>query len=348
MENIILIIPALEPNEDFISILKNYKNLFQHIVVVNDGSNNHYDGIFEEVKETGAIVLTHAMNYGKGRALKTAFNYVLSNYKEAEAVITVDSDGQHLPEDAKKCVEAFRASKNKLVLGTRDFEQADIPIKSRVGNKLTRRVFKLLCGINVKDSQTGLRVLSIEHIRKFLYTPGERFEYETNMLLDTKKYNVELEEVDINTVYLHGNKGSHFNPLTDSLQIYSAFLKYLCVSMSSFVIDLATFTVLLKLLTFSGVEAHKVMYANGLARVVSSTYNYFLNRKVVFNKERSVYFILKYLLLVCVTMCISTLLVGGLSAYVSKGNIIYLKMLVDSVIFILNYKIQREWVFKTK
>lgn len=348
MDNIILMIPTLEPGREFIDILRNYKVFFKHIVVVNDGSNQDYDEIFEEVKEMGAIVLTHALNYGKGRALKTGFNYVLNNYKDAEAVVTVDSDGQHLPEDAKKCVEAFYQSDNKLILGARNFDEANIPVKSRLGNKLTRSIMNLLCGIKVKDSQTGLRVISIDHIKHFLYTTGERFEYETNMLIDTKKHNVEIEEVEISTIYLEGNKGTHFNPLTDSLQIYKAFLKYLCVSMSSFLVDLLSFTVLLKLLPLTGSFTHRVMICNMLARVLSATYNYFLNRKVVFNKERSISFILKYAIMVSVAMCVSTTLVGMLSGRINKQYIVFIKMLIDTSIFVVNYNIQREWVFKSK
>lgn len=348
MDKIILIIPTLEPDKEFINILKKYKNIFKNIVVVNDGSDSKYNEIFESAKDTGAVVLKHALNYGKGRALKTAFDFILNNYKEVEGVITVDSDGQHLPSDAKRCAEAFMKSKNKLILGARNFEQANIPFKSRIGNKLTRNILNILCGINLKDSQTGLRVIGIENVKKFIYTSGERFEYETNMLLDAKKYNVDLEEVDINTIYLDCNNGTHFNPLRDSFQIYKVFIKYIIVSMSSFVIDLLGFTILLNILSNFDSLTYKVIISNVLARVISSNYNYLLNKNVVFNKDNSKSPIVKYYILAVVQICIATILVGTISKLFNNNFIVIIKIIVDAIIFIVNYYIQREWVFKSK
>ena len=314
MDDIILIIPTLEPNENFIEIVDRYKKSFNNIIVVNDGSPRLYDETFNKIKDKGVVILTHALNFGKGRALKTAFNYVLNNYKSAVGVITVDSDGQHLVKDAVNCAEALKRSRNRLVLGSRDFDKDNVPNKSKYGNKLTSKVLKLLCGIAINDSQTGLRAISLENLEKFLYTKGERFEYETNMLLDAKKYNIKFEEVPIETVYLNENKGTHFNPLRDSVEIYKVFIKYLFVSLSSFLVDILFFMLFLNILSlFSDFSfiMYKIIVSTVCARIISSLYNYLLNRKFVFEQHDSKSFIIKYYILVIIQMGISSLSVAS-------------------------------------
>ena len=351
MDDLALIIPTLEPNTTFIKVVCNYKKYFNKIIVVDDGSGEEYREIFKEISDMGVVVLTHALNYGKGRALKTAFNYILNNYKDIVGVITVDSDGQHLVKDALKCSDALINSENKLVLGSRNFDEDNVPLKSRVGNKLTRSLFKILCGISISDTQTGLRAIAINDIKTFLYTKGERFEYETNMLLDAKKYNIKFEEVPIETVYLNENKGTHFNPLRDSVEIYKVFIKYLFVSLSSFLVDILFFMLFLNILSlFSDFSfiMYKIIVSTVCARIVSSLYNYLLNRKFVFEKHDSKSFIIKYYILVIIQMGISSLSVALLSQVFSSKIIVLLKIIVDILIFIANYYIQREWVFNDK
>lgn len=351
MDNLVLIVPTLEPNTAFIKVVCNYKKHFNKIIVVDDGSGEEYRNIFKEISDMGVVVLTHALNYGKGRALKTAFNYVLNNYKDVVGVITVDSDGQHLVKDALKCSDALINSENKLVLGSRNFDEDNVPLKSRIGNKLTRSLFKILCGISISDTQTGLRAIAINDIKTFLYTKGERFEYETNMLLDAKKYNIKFEEVPIETVYLNENKGTHFNPLRDSVEIYKVFIKYLFVSLSSFLVDILFFMLFLNILSlFSDFSfiMYKIIASTVCARIVSSIYNYLLNRKFVFEQHDSKSFIIKYYILVIIQMGISGLSVALLSKVFSSKIIVLLKIIVDILIFIANYYIQREWVFNDK
>lgn len=379
MDDIILIIPTLEPNENFIEIVDRYKKSFNNIIVVNDGSPRLYDETFNKIKDKGVVMLTHALNFGKGRALKTAFNYVLNNYKSAVGVITVDSDGQHLVKDAVNCAEALKRSRNRLVLGSRDFDKDNVPNKSKYGNKLTSKVLKLLCGIDINDSQTGLRAISLENLKKFLYTKGERFEYETNMLLDAQKYNIDFLEVPIDTVYLNDNKGSHFNPLKDSFEIYKSFFKYIFVAISSFLIDIMFFTVFIKLLSNTYFLEYNVAISSILARICSSLYNFMLNKSIVFmtntisDEDKGLYknsdyindnalpkkvnssskltdssraFIFRYYCLVIIQMFISTIVMFILSSIFGVKFILIQKIIVDLAIFMANYYIQREWVFK--
>lgn len=346
IEDIIVVIPTLEPTEQLLDLIDSYLNSFSHIIVVDDGSGKQYKHIFKNIEQKGVTVLTHALNYGKGRALKTAFNFILNQHPDCLGIITIDSDGQHLAPDALKLTETFYEDPNCLILGARNFDETHVPFKSRLGNKVTRSIFKLLCGIAVADSQTGLRLFSKEHIQKFLYTTGERFEYETNMLLDAKKHNIKIKEVKISTIYFDNNSGTHFHPLQDSIQIYKSFLKYLFVSLSSFAMDIGFFTLFLKLPFSIFPTVTSVGQANIIARILSSAYNYALNRSLVFEHQHSLFSLLKYYALVLIQMLISTLLVTYIYHRITSSYIVIIKTIVDLCIFVANYYIQREWVFK--
>ena len=170
-----VIIPAYEPDEKMIRLLQTLQEAgIERIVVVDDGSGNEYRNLFEQAKQLGAIVLTHAVNLGKGRALKTAFNEVLNRYPEAIGAITADSDGQHTPACIQKCMEAMEKEPEKLILGCRNLDQGNVPAKSEWGNKITRQVLKYLCGVAVSDTQTGLRGIPAAFMRHLMNVKGER------------------------------------------------------------------------------------------------------------------------------------------------------------------------------
>jgi len=144
--NIPIIIPAYEPDEKLVKLVEELNRAeLKPIVVVNDGSDkDKFGGIFSKVRENGAVVLEHAVNMGKGRALKTAFNYCLNRYEDLKGVITADSDGQHTLEDIRKCIDVLLRNPDTLVLGVRNFDESGIPARSVFGNKVTRRIMKLL------------------------------------------------------------------------------------------------------------------------------------------------------------------------------------------------------------
>ena len=141
-----VIIPAYEPDEKLIGLVEklNQAELLP-IIVVDDGSDKAvYGSIFEKVRELGATVLTHAVNMGKGRGLKTAFNHCINEYEGIVGVVTADSDGQHRVEDIQKCKEALLDNPHALILGVRDFNKDGIPARSVFGNKTTSRSYRYL------------------------------------------------------------------------------------------------------------------------------------------------------------------------------------------------------------
>lgn len=344
-----IIIPAYEPDEKMVALVENLKSAgFTEIIVVDDGSQGEgYQELFRKVQSLGCVVLHHAVNQGKGRALKTAFNYCLYFYPDAAGCVTIDSDGQHTVKDMTACMEKLMASPNSLVLGVRDFNQEGIPARSVFGNKTTSRVMKLLTGLSISDTQTGLRAIPASFMKELLFEKGERFEFETNMLLATKDSGREIVEVPIETIYLEENKSSHFNPILDSIKIYTIFLKFIISSLSSSIVDIVLFTVFLAMLgDFSWGVVSNIMLATVLARILSAVYNFVINYKVVFKSRKNAGgAVVKYACLAVLIMIASGFLVEQLYGLTSLPEVL-IKIPVDVLLFLVSFWVQREFVYK--
>ena len=215
-----IIIPALNPPLRLIDYVKELRTLLKYpIVLVDDGSRQEEKPIFEECKKSASdvTILTHDINRGKGRALKTAFSYLLDKYPDIKGCITCDSDGQHRAVDVVKCLATLENNSEALVLGCRTFNMEHVPWRSRFGNQTMNKLFRIFTKQDFQDTQTGLRAIPTSFMRELIDCPGERFEYETYMLLMIK--NRPLVQVPIETIYLDGNSESHFNPIKDSIKI---------------------------------------------------------------------------------------------------------------------------------
>ena len=349
--NIPVIIPAYEPDEKLLDLLQKLRAAgWDKIVVVDDGSKEGYANIFDRaVSDYQVELLVHAENQGKGRALKTAFEYCLKKYKDCVGVVTADSDGQHSPACIFSCAEALLKNPNALVLGCRCFDQENVPKKSEFGNKLTRRILKYMTGLNISDTQTGLRGISLDFMRALLHVPGERYEFETNMLLESKSLHIPIVEVPIETIYIEGNASSHFNPVKDSIKIYMIFVRFLLSSLSSSVVDMVLFGLLCYVFKSRSMFVDSyIVVATVLARIVSALYNYSMNYKVVFKSEGGVMRTLpKYVLLAIMQMSLSAFLVNYLYPLIG-GFEVFVKIPVDVFLFFLSYVIQREFVYVGK
>lgn len=350
MIDIPIIIPAYEPDAHLPQLCRKLnENTKGEIVLVNDGCDAKFDAVFEECCPYCRAILKHAVNLGKGRALKTAFNYVLVHFPDAVGCVTADSDGQHTPEDIQRCAETLSRNVNSLVLGSRDFSGDHIPNKSKFGNRLTQKMFRWLCGIDIKDTQTGLRAIPRKFMAELLSVPGERFEYETSMLIDAKgRY--EIIEVPISTIYdSKENHRTHFNPVIDSLKIYSIFgrqlLRFFFSSVSSFVLDVALFAFFCSFFK----TLHLVLYitaATTAARVISAVYNYLVNYKLVFKSvQRHGRSAVRYFVLALVQLSLSALFVTLGVRIFSSHSEVQVKIVVDVLLFFISYAVQRRYVF---
>lgn len=224
-----IVLPSLDPDRKFLGVVNELvEEGFAHIVIVDDGSDAEHQHFFETAAEhTVCHVLHHPVNRGKGRALKTAFHYIMENLPEVRGVITIDGDGQHLTKDIIACGERMLREEDNVVLGCRDFDAPGVPPRSVAGNKSTNRLFRVFCGIRISDTQTGLRAIPAKYLPAFCRIDGERFEYETNMLLQMKRMGIAFSEQKIETVYDPEDYSSHYNAVKDSLRIAKIMAKFL-------------------------------------------------------------------------------------------------------------------------
>lgn len=335
-----ILIPSYEPDVRLLNLVLQLQTFkLGPIVIVDDGSGLEYRGIFQTAEAYGCTVLTHEVNQGKGRSLKTGFQHIKEHALQG-GVVCADSDGQHLPHDIHRIFETLLTQTNPgIVLGSRRFT-GKVPARSRFGNAVTRSVFSLSTGSKVYDTQTGLRGFPYEMLDWLCQIPGERFEYEMNMLLTAHKEGYEITEEFIDTVYLDHNESSHFRPLADSFRIYLPILMFSMSSLLSALIDFG-------LLFFIQYFTHNLFLSVVAARLCSSMFNYTVNRKYVFSSGRNSKVqksLPKYFLLVLLVL----LLNYGLLYFYNEKLIIPLlaaKILTEISIFLFSYWAQRRFVY---
>lgn len=345
-----IIIPAYEPDDRLLKLLDSLKTYpYGPVIIVNDGSGPAYDALFSKAKTyANVILLAYPVNKGKGGALKTGFAYVLKKMPDAIGVVTADSDGQHLAKDITRVALTLSEHPDKLVLGSREISGEDIPWKSRFGNSLTRHVFHLAAGVKINDTQTGLRGIPVSFLNGYLAIKENRFEYEMRMLLSTDRH--QIMEIPITTIYdSAAHHQTHFDPLKDSIRIYKVllgqFLKYLLSSLSSSVIDLSLFALFERLLA-RWRSGSVIMLATILARLISATYNFLMNHKVVYHSQKNYRSTsIKYILLAITQMLLSGLLTTGGKLIFSFMPALVIKMIVDTLLFFASYYIQKYFVF---
>lgn len=344
MNSMIIVIPSLEPDFKLVNLLKTIRQTIPlvPVLIIDDGSGPTYQELFQQVEvHYASQVIHHSENKGKGAALKTAMLEILASYPEVQWMITVDSDGQHSVEDIQATINLAVTSPDSLVLGTREFH-GEVPFRSQFGNRLTRNVMHLITGINVSDTQTGLRVIPRSFIEPLLKVKGERFEYETNMLLEAKKRQWDIYSQPIATTYIENNSSSHFRMIRDSIAIYSVLVKYIISSIMSFVVDITVYAALIHFLNFLSLS--NIVLASLFARALSSLINYLLNRDLVFKSNQTYSFIKYYLLVIC-QLFLSATLVYLVHSVFNWHGVVGVKVTVDSFLFILSYFVQKNYIF---
>ena len=344
------LIPAYQPDEKLITLLEELSAKTDYfILVVNDGSREACNPIFEAAKKY-ATVIAHEVNRGKGAALKTGIKYILeSTY--CEGVVTLDADGQHTVEDTNRTVDALIQNPDALVIGGRLFS-GKVPWKSRAGNSITRAVFKMSTGVSVYDTQTGLRAFSRKLMLDLGNLSGDRYEYEMNVLLDCTARDVPIVEIPIDTIYIEENKSSHFNPFKDSWKIYKLIIKFcaptlllfIASSLASFAVDFALFS----LFTFIFKGEQNVWMCNVFARVISATFNYLINKLIVFKRKgKTAQTFLAYCALAVGILAGNTVLLHVM-VNCAHINTYAAKIIVEVIMFTVSWFVQRFVIFKHK
>lgn len=339
----IVIIPAYQPDETLAEIADQFWIYGCKMVVVDDGSGEAYRPIFEKIEDI-CVVLRHRENRGKGAAIKTALSYVEKTWPEGEIVGIADCDGQHLPEDVRNILAYADSHEKALYLGVRKVGK-EMPLRSRLGNEITRKIFYVVSGVQVSDTQTGLRVFPTEYIPEMLAVEGERYEYEMNVLMKFAKERFPIREVPIHTVYRdRENSTSHFRTVADSLRIYKDILKFSFSSFSSFLLDYLLFALGMCMVPHT---AAGILGVNIAARMISAYYNYSMNCRFVFHTKRKAHTALQYFalaagILMLNNVCLRAFLLGGhFSVYTAK-------ILTELTLFCISWTVQKFLIFRKK
>ncbi|GAA1703443.1 hypothetical protein GCM10009808_21690 [Microbacterium sediminicola] len=339
---VILLIPAYEPGSALIDLVVEIREREPGVtvLVVDDGSGPAYDAVFEAVAAHGARVESYAVNAGKGAALKHGLSICATEYS-GEDVVTADSDGQHTPADiglvAARLVTDGEEGRHDLILGARQFV-GDVPRRSQVGNAVARSIYWAATGWRLRDTQTGLRGIPSGLVDWMQQVPGRRFDFEQTVLLRARRDGVGVAEVPIATVYLEGNRSSHFRPVIDSLRVLLPVLLFLGSSLLGFVVD----TILL----FVFVALTNSLWASiVLARVGSAAVNFTVNRSVVFRAERGNLLrqLTGYGALAIALLAANIVWMTGLTTL--GVPLLAAKVITEIVLFVTSYGIQRTVVF---
>lgn len=353
--DIVVLIPAYKPDNIMLEYLKQLKDSSFKIVVVNDGSGKDFDNIFAQASQLVPVV-GYEKNHGKGYALRYGFEYILQHENDCIGVITADADGQHTLTDVKKLADALLENEYKFILGVRCFS-GKIPFRSKFGNTITKGMFFLTSGMKLKDTQTGLRAFTMDIVPDMLKIDGNRYEYEMNVLYWAADLKLKVKQIDIETVYLdEENSSSHFRPIADSVRIYGSIFKFLASSIGSGIIDYLL-VLLFKffsdifvfgLLTGPLAETVSLAIAVVLARIISSTFNFYINYKVVFkSKDKLSSSFGKYAALAVVLLIASYSILWVLDVLLKIPTWIA-KPITDIVLFMCSYFVQRKFVFKSQ
>lgn len=355
-EDLIIVIPAYEPPENFIDYVQEIVNCAKAVVVVNDGSKEEFNRVFDAIKEIeGVTVLGYGENKGKGYALKHAFSYCIENFDDNDVIVTADCDGQHAIRDVLRVYKATEEHRGSLVLGSRSFDGDDVPKKSKSGNKMIRRIFKFFYGLDLYDTQTGLRGFTVKDAKAYVKVRGKRFEYEMSVLIYAKKHGIDIHEIPIETIYDSvDNHVTHYRPVVDSLKIFWVVIRnfglYLFSGLISGLVDIAAFY-LLSAYAMAHVfpDSPWLMHlgATVTARVLSSIVNFIINYKLVFCGVSKASFIKYYILWAC-QLGASFGLSGAVKMSFGLNDIwaSVAKFFIDMLLGILSYQIQNAWVFK--
>jgi putative flippase GtrA len=331
----VALVPAYHPTGAIIPLVKALRNNFDAVVVIDDGSGEACRAYFTELATLAQVtVLVHAVNLGKGAALRTGINHICIHHPGA-GIVTVDADGQHRPEDAAAVGQALAARPGHLVLGTRRFK-GDIPLRSKLGNTLTRGLLRVFENIDLSDTQTGLRGIPPELAPLLLTLPSQRYEFELDMLILARRRAVPMAEIAIETIYVDGNASSHFNPIRDSFRIYFCLFRFLIIALITAMLENLVFLSLLG-------QDIPVEVAQFTSRTLAIGVNFTLLRRYVFGLVAAGQF-WRYIVSVGVFGLLSYSLLSVFAEWFGLG-IGMAKILAETLLFPINFVVQRDIVF---
>lgn len=220
-----VVIPTYNNDKTLADVIDRVSQYTPNIIVVNDGATDNTSQILEDYVSKVQIV-THPQNRGKGCALQSGFDKALNlGYENA---ITIDSDGQHFPEDLPRLITRLLNEPNALIIGARNMVQNDVPVRSSFGNNFSNFWFRVETGIRLPDTQSGYRVYPIKELSKFHFY-CTKFEYEIEVPVRAAWSGIPIISEPVQIKYEQEEERiSHFRPYMDFFRI-SVLNTILCI-----------------------------------------------------------------------------------------------------------------------
>lgn len=338
-----VLIPAYNPDNSLLNLVNSLIHVFEYhkinegyeVVLVNDGSfSNESASVFSKLNALDMVkIINLSHNKGKGAALKEGLKYIKTT--KSEYVVTADADGQHLADDIVAVLERS-ISKCQFIIGVRDLYTKGTPLKSFLGNGLSSIIFKIIAKKNLPDTQSGLRAFPSKNIDRMLCISGNRYQYELSVLLEF--YGGKENICKINKVYINDNQGTSFRPIVDSIAVYSVFLRY---CLNSFLITILDFSII-----YIMTKLYPTIIVFIVIRLLTTHLYFFIMKIFTFKNLNHLGFqLMKFYALVTINIVISSSLFG-LLFFTNNYNFTFSYISAAIVLFILNYFIQRNVIFK--
>ena len=201
-------VPAYNEEGVIGDLIKKMLPFVDSVVVCDDGSS---DLTSKEAEDAGAFVIQHSTNKGKGAALKSLFDY--AKHSNADVIVTIDGDGQFLPEEIPKLAKDVENGKSDIVIGYRFETEKDMPSYRKFGNKILDEVSKKAANLSLRDTQSGFRAYSKQAIAK-IHFKNNGFAADSEILIDASEKNLSISEHNVTVLYNTGNKTSTKNPVS--------------------------------------------------------------------------------------------------------------------------------------
>ena len=217
-------IPAFNAENQISDVIKKSLNYVDKVLVCDDGST---DNTFENAKLTGAYVLKHEKNLGKGAALKTLFGK--AKELNADVIITIDADGQFLPVEMIKLIEPIQNNNFDLVIGNRFLDKKEMPSYRKAGNKILDSFTKLAADLPFEDTQSGFRSYSKTALEKISFS-SNGFGVDSEILIDAVNKNLKITEKYVTVIYDTGEKTSTKNPVSHSVGVLAAIIELIAIN----------------------------------------------------------------------------------------------------------------------
>ena len=342
MPAIHVVVPAYNPGEIILEVIDKVRRRADSVVIVDDGCDAENRAYLRRCScHRNVSLRRHVRNCGKGFALMTGIGHCLDRMNACDFILTMDSDGQHAPEDISKFRDLLVERPNvELALGER-LDRRAMPVKSRIGNSVVTALFRLQMGTAIRDTQTGMRLLSQPFAQRVYaeVRPG-RYETEMDMLILAVHSLARIDTVEIRTIYLDGNVATNFRALADSRRVLARLVRYTLVSIASFLIDYLIFVLL------SYVAGIPYLVANGAARVVSAIANFTGHKAFSFRSaDRTVPKAVRYVLAVAFSLSMASVLLYAAVEYLTLGSLVA-KPVVDVLVFFINFAVLSRFVFR--